>query len=395
MDMKKLRGIFLCIKQKFKRGYYIKYEVDEKNCDIQCRLRLHKEEFHKYSKYIKRRFPICIILIFFIGFILYKFVGVEVFSIYLAILFSLSGIFELFFLKRIEKRIINPIRRLKSGFEDITNGNYDVKIDVFVNNEIGFLIDSFNFMAEKLKQNEIDKQLYEENRKMLIANISHDLKTPITSILGYVEAINDRDEYNKEYLSKYLKIIQNNSEYMNKLIDDLFLFTQLDLQKLNIEIKKVSAKSFFEDFLEELKLEYIENTYNFDFDIFDDNDVYIEIDGKRLQQIFINILNNSIKYSNKDKLEIKIYIKYDQNNIIIEICDNGEGIPAQKLQHIFERFYRIDNERTKDCSSTGLGLAIAKELVEVQKGKIFVESEVMKFTKFTILFPINNNEVNI
>ncbi len=136
---------------------------------------------------------------------------------------GIFGIHELFFLGHLEKKIINPIAKLKKGVEEIAQGNYEVRIEPDVLNDITLLVASFNDMARKLHESEKMKAGYEKKRKDLLANISHDLKTPMTSIQGYIEAILERPDLSREDSQKYLQIIYRNTAYMNKLIDDLFL----------------------------------------------------------------------------------------------------------------------------------------------------------------------------
>ena len=271
--------------------------------------------------------------------------------------------------------------------EEISKGNYKVKVESEVMNEISLLVDSFNEMAAKLLESEKLKLEYEENRKTLIANISHDLKTPITSIQGYIEAITDGNDITPENLNKYLKIIYSNSTYINKLIDDLFLFSKLDMQKLEFQFEKVLARPFFNDLLEEFKFELEERQIGFNYLDNTSVDVWLNIDRKRIYQVFKNIIGNAVKHGLTQNLSINIVLYTRNEFIYIDIKDNGSGISADKLPHIFDRFYRIDTERTKDFMSTGLGLAISKELVEAHSGRIDVTSIEKEGTCFTVVLP--------
>ena len=133
-----------------------------------------------------------------------------------------------------EKRIIIPIEKLKIGVDEIAKGNFNVKVEYNSPNDLGLLIFSFNEMTQKLYESEKIQMEYEENRKTLVANISHDLKTPITAIQGYIEALLDGSVKNEDDKKKYLQTILHNTVYTNKLIDDLFLFSKLDMQKLDL-----------------------------------------------------------------------------------------------------------------------------------------------------------------
>lgn len=280
------------------------------------------------------------------------------------VLFSIGGFLEFFFLRKLESRIFTPIDKLKNGLGEIAKGNYNIKVERSARNQIGLLIDTFNEMSQKLQESERIKAEYEENRKMLIANISHDLKTPITSIQGYIEAIAEGNSVPPENINKYLKIIHNNTAYMNKLIDDLFLFSKLDMQKLEFQFVTVSVRPFVNDLMEKFKLELEERGIAFDYRDNLEEDCTFNIDRKRLHQVFVNIIGNAVKYGPEQGLSIRTGLYRLDDFVYVDIKDNGPGIPEDKLPHIFDRFYRIDSERTKDFMSTGLGLAIAKELVE-------------------------------
>lgn len=350
-------------------------------------LKKYKAEFHRFKRYIKYSKPAIIVFTFLVWYLLIRFSGFKAFSVLIALLFSMVAFFEFFFLRRVEARILNPIGQLKSGVTEIARGNYDVEIKSCVSNEIGQLIDSFNDMARKLKESEKIKCEYEENRKSIVANISHDLKTPMTSIQGYIEAIMDDTVISREDLSKYLKIIYSNSEYMNKLIDDLFLFSKLDMQKLDFNFTETEAVPFFNDLFEEFELEFEEKNFKFTYTNKIEENVVFNIDTKRINQIFRNVIGNAIKYRVGSSLALSVDLYVEKDFVCADVRDNGPGISEDELEHIFDRFYRVDTERTKDLLSTGLGLAIAKELIEAHGGTISASSVEGNGTCFTIRIP--------
>jgi signal transduction histidine kinase len=313
--------------------------------------------------------------------------GLKLVILFFALASTFGSLFELFFLLRVRDRILAPVENMKAGVDEIAKGNYDVVVKTGNYNEIDSLIEAFNKMALKLKEDEQLKAEYEENRKALIANISHDLKTPITSIQGYIEAILDRDDLSDEKKAKYLKIISGNAEYMNKLIDDLFLFSKLDLQKLDFNFEEISVRPFISDLMEELNLEFEEKGIDFEYHDGLVSGCNAMVDARRFHRIIRNIVDNAVKYGPGKSLVIKSGLFMQDGFFGVSITDNGPGIPEDKINHIFERFYRIDDERTKDFASTGLGLAIAKELVEAHGGKISASAARGRGTCFTILIP--------
>lgn len=354
----------------------------------------HKQfnEFNRIHKYLRWIQPAGFLMSIFLLFFMFKFVGVKAITIFFVLIFTLKEIAHIYIMMRMEKRIMTPIEKLKKGVEQIAKGNYDVRIDSEVYNEIGILIYDFNEMAEILRQAEKMKQEYEENRKALIANISHDLKTPITSINGYIEALVDGVVTSPEKVNSYLKIIHNNTTYINNLIDDLFLFSKLDMQKLNFNFEKVKIKSFMMDLMEEFDFVLKEENIEFKFEDKLAEELEVSIDRKRIYQVIRNVIGNAVKYGNQQKSIIEVQLSNNDKYIKIEVKDNGPGIPEDKLPHIFNRFYRIDAERTKDFMSTGLGLAIAREMVEAHRGKINATSIMGEGSTFTIQLPVSKIE---
>jgi len=275
--------------------------------------------------------------------------------------------------------------------DQIANGNYNVQIEGYIPNDLGLLIASFNEMARNLAQTEKMKAEYEDNRKALIANISHDLKTPITAIQGHIEALLDHTAETGETREKYLKVIYHNVAYLNKLIDDLFLFSKLDMEKLDFHFEKTRIREYLADLMEEYQLEFSDQNIKFQYSDLLEGEPDVNIDGKRLFQAINNIIRNAVKYGPPD-LFLTVTLYRNGDRLGLDIQDNGPGIPRDKLPFIFDRFYRIDTERTKDLESTGLGLAIAKELVKAHGGEIFVTAQEPGGTCFTITLPLARND---
>jgi len=348
----------------------------------------HHREFQKYHQYFRYFRPVIVLFNILILYLLFSWVGFKGIGIFFAVIISIKEIVQFIFILRLEKRIFTPIEKLKLGIDEIAKGNYEVKVECDVPNDLGLLIFSFNQMAQKLYESERIQNEYEDNRKTLIANISHDLKTPITAIQGYIEALLDENIKFAGDKDKYLKTIHHNTLYINKLIDDLFLFSKLDMQKLDFNYENVEIGAFMDDFMEEYKFDLEEKNIKFQY-ITDFAQKYrVSIDGKRFHQAFNNIINNAVQHGPEKDLSINIRIYQQDDCICLGIQDNGHGIAPDKLPYIFDRFYRIDVERKKDYMCTGLGLAIAKELIEAHGGKITVASSQKVGTCFTIILPI-------
>jgi signal transduction histidine kinase len=353
----------------------------------------HNEDadFRRYYRHIRFTRPFVLIFNLILWSLLFWFGGVatglKIVILIFALMTTFGSLFGMIFLKEISERILKPIDSLKKGIYEISEGNYDITVNEGAANEIGPLIRAFNEMAGKLRESERLKTEYEENRKALIANISHDLKTPITSVQGYIEVITSYREIPPEKLLKYLKIIYSNTTYMNRLIDDLFLFSKLDMQKLDFHFEEIKIRPFIEDMMEEFRLDLEEKAIDFEYkDLLPDDDA-VKLDAKRFYQIIRNIIDNAVKHGQGTQLKITTRLYKSDGLIHIDLADNGPGIPCESLEHIFERFYRVDSERTKDISSTGLGLAIAMELAQAHGGEISAVSNPGEGSCFTVSIP--------
>lgn len=349
----------------------------------------HRQEFYRYHRYFRLHRPLFLIFTLLIIYLLFYWVGYKVIGIIVAGIIVLKEAVSLYFLWRLEKRIFQPIVKLNSGVQEIARGNYNVTVESTVENEIGQLIHSFNQMARQLQESERLKQAYEDNRRTLVANISHDLKTPIASIQGYIEAILS-GAVQPEKVDKYLQTIQHNTAYINKLIDDLLLFSQLDMKKLAFYFEDVKITDFLGDLMEEFRFELEEKGHELHYQDRMEQELEVSIDRKRINQAIRNIIGNAVKYGPDRGLILRVDLYQRDGCAAIDIEDNGPGIPGDKLPHIFERFYRVDTERTKDLVSTGLGLAITKELIEAHQGRISAASTEGKGSRFTIELPVKD-----
>ncbi|WP_312561316.1 HAMP domain-containing sensor histidine kinase [Anaerospora sp.] len=348
---------------------------------------MHHGRFLHHYRYFRFFRPAGILFTLLILYLLFSWVGIKETGIIVVALLVVKEIAHFIFLFRLEKRIFKPMEQLKQGLDEVAKGNYNIKVEYSRPNDLELLIDAFNEMTKELYEAEKLQAAYEDNRKALIANISHDLKTPITAIKGYIEALLEGNVAG-ESKEKYLKTIWTNATYVNNLIDDLFLFTKLDMQKLVLQYESLPIRKFMRDLMEEYQFNFAEQNIQFCYEDMLEEEWQVNLDGKRLQQAFTNIMTNAVQHGPAAGLELKVML-YQQGQFVgIDIQDNGPGIPEDKLLFIFDRFYRIDTERPKELAGTGLGLAIAKELVEAHGGTISVVSPGRRGTRFTVLLPV-------
>ncbi len=279
----------------------------------------------------------------------------------------------------VSRSIIKPISMLKEGAERIKSGDLNFEIKATSNDEIGQLNTTFEEMRIKLKES-INLQLqYEENRKELLSNISHDLKTPITSIIGYVEGIKDGVANTREKMEKYLTTINLKARDMDSLIDELFLFSKLDLKKEPFTFENIELVEYLQDYVEKLHLELHQKGIQINYH-FMKKPIYVTADREKLKRVLVNLINNCVKYMNKDEKNISVSLHEGPFDVVVEVNDNGYGIEPAALPYIFNRFYRAEKSRNSRTGGSGLGLAISKHIIEEHGGEIWATSEKGKGT---------------
>jgi histidine kinase len=287
----------------------------------------------------------------------------------------------------VSRSIIKPINTLKDAAEKIGQGQLDNPLVVKGRDEISQLTSTFEHMREQLKHSTEIQRQYEENRKELIAHISHDLKTPITTIKGYVEGIRDGVANTDEKRERYLQTIYQKSMDLDRLIDELFLYSKLDLKKVSFHFIELDLKNYLMDFAEELMFELENRQIKLSFHYDQSESYIIKADPEKLRRVFTNIIENSLKYMDKDEGEIHISLIKTVEDKRISISDNGAGISEEALPNIFEQFYRAEQSRNKQTGGSGLGLSIAKMVIDAHGGTIFAESKKGIGTRLTITFP--------
>ena len=275
----------------------------------------------------------------------------------------------------IYKSIITPISMLKVATQNIKNGNLDFEVEVHDQDEIGELCEDFEEMRKRLKANAEEKVLSDNQNKELISNISHDLKTPITAIKGYVEGLMDGVADTPEKQNKYLQTIYSKANDMDHLIDELTFYSKIDTNKIPYNFNRISVADYFSDCAEDLERELEEENIEFIYKNYVDDDVQIIADAEQIKRVINNIVGNSKKYSDKEKKRIRMTIKDVGDFVQVEIEDNGKGIAGKDLPYIFDRFYRTDASRNSSRGGSGIGLSIVKKIMEDHGGKIWVTSK--------------------
>lgn len=280
----------------------------------------------------------------------------------------------------VSKSILVPIRKLSEAAGKISEGNLEYSVKSSSRDELGQLSNTFEDMRLKLKEAERMQKQYERNRQELIASISHDLKTPLTSIKGYVSGIQDGIAGTPEKLERYMNKISRNANDMDALIDELFLYSKLDLEQMPFHFEKVRLDSFFADYIEELSYKMERENGRAELILEGEQGFLAEADREKLNRAVMNITQNSLKYMDKTSKQIQIRLTSGTEDIEVEIKDNGAGIGKEDLPRIFDSFYRTDASRNSATGGSGLGLSIARKIIEGHGGRIWAASEPGKGT---------------
>jgi signal transduction histidine kinase len=236
------------------------------------------------------------------------------------------------------------------------------------------LFRDFDEMRCRLRDNVNEKLKSDANSREMISNISHDLKTPITAIKGYVEGIRDGVATTDEKREKYIRTIYNKACEMDRLIDELTFYSRIDSDKIIYNFQKLNVMDYFADCVNDIKLELDELNYTLEYDNRVSYDTWVIGDAEQLKRVINNIVGNSIKYMNKKDGVISFVINEDENKVYFEIKDNGPGISSNNLPYIFDRFYRGDMSRNSKKGGSGIGLSIVKKIISDHDGEVSAES---------------------
>ncbi|CAK7010253.1 vancomycin resistance histidine kinase VanS [Tissierella sp. P1] len=257
---------------------------------------------------------------------------------------------------------------------------------ILLPNELKPMEDKLNQIKLTLKQREAEAKEAEQRKNDLVVYLAHDLKTPLTSVIGYLNLLHDEKQISEELRMKYLSIALEKADRLEDLINEFFEITRFNMQNIILEKTNVNLARMMEQLVDEMYPLMSEKELHVKLNLIDN--ISIVGDSDKLARVFDNLLKNAISYSFISS-EIKIIVEEIIEGVNIKIKNNGKPIPSHKLDGIFEKFYRLDTARTSRTGGAGLGLAIAKEIVELHGGQIKVES-CEEYTEFTVFLPIEN-----
>ena len=274
----------------------------------------------------------------------------------------------------IYRSIAVPLVKLKKATKNIKEGNLDFVLEVEGNDEFSQLCQDFEEMRKRLKESTEEKILMDKENKELISNISHDLKTPITAVKGYVEGIMDGVADTPEKMDRYVRTIYNKTNEMDHLINELTFYSKIDTNRIPYTFSKLNVEDYFSDCAEELGLEMETRGIELVYANYVEKGVQVIADGEQIRRVIHNIVSNAIKYMEKPRGIIQLRVKDVGDFIQVELEDIVMGIAAKDLRYIFDRFYRTDVSRNSSKGGSGIGLSIVKKIMEDHGGKVWATS---------------------
>ena len=271
--------------------------------------------------------------------------------------------------------VIKPVNELNTAMRKIKEGNFEYALQTDAKGEIGDLYRNYEDMRLRLKESTEENTESEKKNRELISNISHDLKTPITAIKGYVEGIMDGVADTPDKMDKYIRTIYNKANDMERLINELTYYSGIDNNKIPYNFHRINVADYFGDCVEEVGMDLEQRNIKLNYSNLAQTDTVVIADPEQMKKVINNIISNSVKYMDKPNGVIDIRILDQVDSICVEIEDNGRGIAQKDLGRIFERFYRTDASRNSAQGGSGIGLSIVKKIIEDHGGYIWATAK--------------------
>ena len=284
----------------------------------------------------------------------------------------------------ISHSFVTYVREIISGIERMKNGDFTEEIPVRGEDEFSEIADSINEMSRNLSQNMESQKAAERTKDELITNVAHDLRTPLTSILGYLDLLTQGDFLTDDQRQKYLSIVSNKARQLETLVKDLFDYTRYDKDKVKIKKEILDLNLFMPQIVDEFYPSFVDNQLECRTDFYD-GALNIEGNGELLARAIGNLMSNAIKYGAEGKL-VEVKTGRMDKMAFVAVINYGKIIPEEDLDKIFDKFYRVESSRSLKTGGTGLGLAIAKNIVTLHDGKIWATSD-ESGTRFQIELP--------
>lgn len=286
----------------------------------------------------------------------------------------------------LQEKSLRYITKISDAMQNISEGDLNVTVEVEGDDEFSYMAANLNKMVEDLKELMDKERESERTKNELITNVAHDLRTPLTSIIGYLELLSGDVKLEPEIQKKYINIAYVKTKRLEKLIEDLFGFTKMNYGKLSMHVGQVDVVKLLSQLLEEFYPSFVDKNLSYELQ----SNVPVKVitaDGNLLARLFDNLINNAIKYG-ADGKRIMVKLHADDEIVTVSVINYGYVIPADELPLIFNKFYRVEQSRSTNTGGTGLGLAISKNIVDMHGGTITVTSD-LSGTVFTVKLKVN------
>lgn len=290
------------------------------------------------------------------------------------------------------RRLTKRLRHMQDGVSAFEQGDFDTRVDVDSNDEIGQLAKCFNSMADTLEDTMEELRQADRMRRELVANVSHDLRSPLASIQGYLETVHIKDgDLDPEERQRYVKTALRNAQRLNNLVSELFELSKLETEQVEPTIEPFPIAELAQDIVMQYEPQAEEQGIDLTVDL-PERHVRVEADIGLVERALSNLIDNAIHYT-PDGGAVRVRLENQRLDVCVEVTDTGPGIPEDDLPHIFERFYRVDKSRDRDKGGAGLGLAIAKTILELHGRTLEVDSTVGEGTTFRFRLPVETDVV--
>lgn len=312
--------------------------------------------------------------------------------IFLAIVLAIG--FFLVYFQMFTRKMSAYLEEISDGIDQIATGEFGKTVRVQGEDEIANIAEKLNAMTMELQILINNEREYEKEKSDLITNVAHDLRTPLTSIIGYLDLVRQKNNLTIENKEKYISIAYDKSKRLEKLINDLFEFTKVGAERIKPKMTQLNFEKFMEQMIEEFYPSFQDAQLECIFEKHVEDGI-IDADGDLLARGIENLFSNAVKYGRDGKV-IKVYLKENKKTgkMHLALTNYGEIISEEDLEHIFDKFFRAEGSRSTETGGTGLGLAIAKKVILLHQGQIKVTSD-YKGTVFSITLPIKQKEMQV
>lgn len=295
-------------------------------------------------------------------------------------LIAVMGVFFMIFRRYLDS-ISKYFKEINRGIDTLVNGDAN---DIGLPPELASTERKINSIRHTLTKRKTDAELAEQRKNDLVMYLAHDLKTPLSSVIGYLNLLRDENQISEELREKYLSISLDKAERLEELINEFFEITRFNLSNITLVYSKINLTMMLEQLGHEFKPMLAGKNLKCEFDV--QPDMMLSCDANKLQRVFDNVLRNAVSYCYENTI-IQVKARQVEDHVLIKIINEGDTIPGERLERIFEQFYRLDVSRSSSTGGAGLGLAIAKEIVELHHGQITAHSE-NGITCFEVTLPI-------